>query len=265
MLNRPIHTMNFRSAALFLLCFAWTLTAHAQETAADGSRYVVVETGDTLWTIAAKNGLTLDALLALNGRSRENNVILVGEKITVATAPPPTATPLPTATPPPTATSIPAEPPMPTATVMTVAVPTAEPLPTTIAPGILCVEVFADENRNTSRESGESLVGGEPVTVESADIPQRPLASDGSCYTVTSDLYTVTYQLSDPQFKTASPVRSVQVEPNSREVVVFNRTAVARSASWTLDGMLIPLVGAFALIGLFVAYRSGDIMRSKRW
>ncbi len=264
-MNRPIHTMNFRLVVLFLLCFGWTLTAHAQETAADGSRYVVVETGDTLWKIAATNGLTLDALLALNGRSRENNVILVGEKITVATAPPPTATPLPTVTPPPTATSIPAEPPMPSATVITVAVPTSEPPPMPIASGILCVEVFADENRNTSRESGESLVGGEPVTVESADIPQRPLASDGSCYTVTSDLYTVIYQLNDPQFETVTAVRSVQVEPNSREVIVFNRTATKDSADWTLNGLLIPLVGAFALIGLLVTYRSGDIMRSKRW
>jgi len=63
-----------------------------------------VRSGDTLWSIAARYGLSLDDLLALNGLSMES-VIMPGQELRIrAEAPPaPSPTPAPTDTPPPTA------------------------------------------------------------------------------------------------------------------------------------------------------------------
>lgn len=68
----------------------------------------IVKQGDTLWGIAARYGLTLDALLALNGID-QNTLIRVGQELyiraveTAVPTPTPTFTPLPSAMPQPTA------------------------------------------------------------------------------------------------------------------------------------------------------------------
>lgn len=60
-----------------------------------GSGTYVVKSGDTMAKIAAKNGMTLDALLSLNPQVKNKNLIVVGQKIVVkagSTAPAAAAT-----------------------------------------------------------------------------------------------------------------------------------------------------------------------------
>lgn len=109
-----------------------------------------VRSGDTLWSIAARYGLTLDDLLALNGLSMDS-VILPGEELRIrpeapsapSSTPAPTDTPTPasgitvaaglTTTPSPTATLPPSPAPATITPRPTLALPT--PTPVTVAPG----------------------------------------------------------------------------------------------------------------------------------
>ena len=76
-----------------------TATPHA-----DGSIVHQVELGQTLWSIAASYGISIDDLLALNSHSA-NTLVVVGDLITVKAAPTQTATATVTKTsPPPTRT-----------------------------------------------------------------------------------------------------------------------------------------------------------------
>jgi uncharacterized protein YkwD len=92
----------------------------------------VVQEGETLWTVAALYGLTLDELLALNGLER-GAILHPGDELRIR-APDPTATPTapPTVTPtaaPPTLTRTPA----PTATFTATARATLTPVPSATA------------------------------------------------------------------------------------------------------------------------------------
>ena len=51
---------------------------------AAGARWYTVAAGDTLWAIARRQGMGLDALLALNPQIKNPNLIQVGEKVRVA-------------------------------------------------------------------------------------------------------------------------------------------------------------------------------------
>ena len=56
----------------------------AAKTAASAASYVTVSPGDTLWAIASRNGMTLEALLALNPGISNPNLIHAGEKVRIA-------------------------------------------------------------------------------------------------------------------------------------------------------------------------------------
>lgn len=105
----------------------------------------VVQEGETLWTIAAIHGMTLDELLTINGLQR-GAVLLPGDQVKLREPDPPTDVPTetPTATEPPapteTATPIPASatPPPASATAPVTAPPTETAAPTrppTLVPG----------------------------------------------------------------------------------------------------------------------------------
>lgn len=243
---------------LLLLC--WVMPVYGQETAADGSKYVVVEAGESLWEIAARHGLTLDELLKLNDKTRANTIIYIGDKITVAPAPPPTVTPLPTATPLPTETAVPTDTPPPSPTPLNAPTLTPTALPPAPQTGILCTLVYDDVNGNGAQDGSERAIDGETMRLVGAD--ERRLGSDGSCYTLPVGEYTLVYDVDTSRYQTVRGNRAVRVMPDVRETVAFDRLVVEESAdlSW-----LIPIVGAFALVVLFIAYRNGDITRSRRW
>lgn len=104
---------------------------------ADGVIYVEVQPNDSLWSIAAAAGLTLNQLLEFNGLT-ENALIQPGQRLIVGHGPPPvtpTTEPLPTATlPPPT------------------------PRPTQIPPRTaICLLAYHDQDRDGVFDAGENL------------------------------------------------------------------------------------------------------------
>ena len=120
---------------------------------AEGLILVTVQSGDTLWSVAARAGLTLEQLLALNEGLTETSFIQPGQQLIigrVAVSPTPTftATPGPTTTPPAAAT--------PT--------PTSEP-----QGGTICLTAFDDSNQNGLHDEGEGLRPAVAFTITNAD------------------------------------------------------------------------------------------------
>ena len=142
---------------------------------ADGDIIVIVGTGDSLWSIAARAGLTLDELLALNEGLTRDSFINAGDEIIIGHGEP-GAEP---------ETEAPAEPDAttenegeeggePEAT----AEPTQTPIPTEAAPaeadatmagGSICLKAFADTNQNGLHDAGESLQGGVAFTITNGE------------------------------------------------------------------------------------------------
>ncbi|MEZ4515428.1 MAG: LysM peptidoglycan-binding domain-containing protein [Chloroflexota bacterium] len=122
---------------------------------------VVVQPDESLWAIAARAGLTLPEILALNNLT-ENDVIRPGDVIIIGTGtPPPTAISpemlTPTATPPP---------------------PTLRP---TLAPpaATICLTAFEDTNRNGFHDDDEPTNTGVAFTVFNHDAVVANVVTDG--------------------------------------------------------------------------------------
>jgi LysM repeat protein len=127
-----------------------------------------VQSGDTLFAIAAQFNLTLDQLLALNNLTRDT-VLQVGQVLIVGAA---AGTATPTIQP--TATAQITVTPAVTSTTPAAATPTLAITSPSAAPSGLCLLAFDDVNGNARREAGEALVAdvqfdmkrdnGEPVS-----------------------------------------------------------------------------------------------------
>lgn len=129
---------------------------------ANGVISVVVQPNESLWIIAARAGLTLPDLLALNGLT-ENDVIRPGDVIIIGAGQPPAAEGTPTAAGPPTAT-----PPPPT------------PRPTRQTPtATICLIAFEDSNQNTVQDAGEPATPGVAFTVFNRDQVVANVITDG--------------------------------------------------------------------------------------
>jgi hypothetical protein len=136
---------------LLILSFSSAALAQDSPTStpdAEGNIFVVVQPNDSLWAIAARAGIPLAELLALNNLT-EASIIAPGDLLLIGRVDPPaTATqsvpPSPTATrppPPPTATAVP-------------------PPPTTI-----CLKAFADLNRDGQHNAGEPFKAAVAFTI----------------------------------------------------------------------------------------------------
>lgn len=144
--------MNKLWAIMVGLVWLWLIAAGAQAQAqplptpdAEGVIYVQVQPNDALWSIAARAGLTLPELLALNNLT-EDAIVQPGDLLIVGrVTPAPTETPIPSPTPtlaPPTA------------------VPTDSPSNTAI-----CLAAFDDLDQNGQQGVGEPLRAGVVFTV----------------------------------------------------------------------------------------------------
>jgi hypothetical protein len=122
---------------------------------------VVVQPDESLWIIAARAGLTLPDLLALNNLT-EADVIRPGDVIILAVG-----------TPPPTAVS---------PEMMT---PTATPPPPTLRPtqpppaATICLSAFEDSNQNGIRDPDEPATPGVAFTVFNRDVVIGNIITDG--------------------------------------------------------------------------------------
>lgn len=143
---------------------------------ADGVIQVIVQSGDSLWGIAARNGLTIDEIYELNGLN-ESTIVRVGDVITVGFAEPPEEEA-------PDDAAVedgeggPADTPVD-------AEPTATPLPPTptLTPapngGNICLKAFDDVNQNGLHDADESLKAGVAFTVSDASSVVFNYVSDG--------------------------------------------------------------------------------------
>ena len=123
---------------------------------ADGVIYVVVQPNDALWSIAARAGLTLAELLALNGLA-EDALIQPGQRLIIGYGPTPTTAVTPTAT---------------------FAPPTLTPTPAPPRTAI-CVLAFDDANRNGVFDAGEALRAGVAFTIYDRTAVVANLITDG--------------------------------------------------------------------------------------
>lgn len=127
---------------------------------ATGAIVVIVQPGESLWIIAARAGLSLPELLALNGLT-DQSIINPGDAIIIGQVTPP-------------AISTPDEG-SPTATL-----PPPTPRPTEPRPeAAVCLTAFDDLNRNGIREATEPLRAGVAFTVYNTEAVVANYITDG--------------------------------------------------------------------------------------
>jgi len=140
---------------------------------ADGVIIVIVQVGDTLWSVAARAGLTLEELLELNDLTRDS-FIQPGQELIIGYAEgsaPPAGSVTPDVTDTITVTAAAS----PTVTVRSTPSPSATPQPTpqiVITPatgGSICLKAFADSNQNGLHDAGEPLRPAVAFTITNAD------------------------------------------------------------------------------------------------
>lgn len=133
---------------------------------ADGQIIYTVQSGDTLWSIAAVHGITVDELRANNGLT--SDIISVGQTLIIrqGTAAEPTATTEAGAT---AAATDPGTDPgtEPTAVTEpgTESTPIVQVSPTPTGTGLVCALIWNDANGNGVRDATETLVLGGLLTV----------------------------------------------------------------------------------------------------
>lgn len=126
---------------------------------ATGAIIVIVQPGESMWVIAARAGLSLPELLALNNLT-ENSIINPGDALIVGYATPVAPSP---------------EPETPPATL-----PPPTPRPSaTPAVAIVCVSAFDDRNRNGAQDPGEALRAGVAFTVYNSQAVVANYVTDG--------------------------------------------------------------------------------------
>lgn len=148
---------------LALMSFFWPSSSLAQIDPTstpdpEGNIYYIVQPNDSLWSIAARSGISLQELLDLNDMV-EDSVVNPGDQLLLGHVdPPPTATSdIPTPTrPPPTASET--------------------PLPQYTA---ICMTAFDDLNRDGKHDVGEALLAGVAFTVFNDQIVVANYITDG--------------------------------------------------------------------------------------
>ncbi|MFQ5399693.1 MAG: LysM domain-containing protein [Anaerolineae bacterium] len=130
---------------------------------AEGVIYTEVKPNDSLWSIAARAGITLQELLDLNGLS-EDAIIQPGDQLIIGHGLPPATPTVPAPTPTVTATR---PPPTPTAT--------ASPPPRTA----ICLLAFMDLDKNGRYEGNEPLRAAVAFTVFNEETVVANYITDG--------------------------------------------------------------------------------------
>ncbi len=125
----------------------------------DGNIIYVVQSGDSLWRIAANTGLTVEQLKAMNGLT--SDIVSIGQRLIIGQATQAVSTPTPQPTVDPnaaTATPAPAA-----------GAATATPAQVAAGAGTVCALLYEDTNGNGRRDDSEGpLAGGQLAVVETS-------------------------------------------------------------------------------------------------
>ena len=199
---------------------------------ADGNIIYVVQEGDTLWAIAARNGISIDDIKRMNGLT--SDIISVGQRLIIGQGT--SSNPEPTAT----ATTAPGQP-----TTAVEASATSESLPSATAPatqvaiateppgkGTVCALLWNDANGNGVRDPSETLLaGGQLSMVEIATgRPVQVYTTDGvsepHCFNdIPAGQYTVSSAAPAGYNATRAPSTPLEVLAGSTSTLEFGAQA----------------------------------------
>jgi hypothetical protein len=144
---------------------------------AEGHIYHMVQAGDTLWSIAARAGITLDQLLQLNNLNRET-FIQAGQQLLLGRVEPPAMVEEEEAEADASLTlAEAAEEPAPTPTLQP-PTPTIVPTPVTRG-GDICLKAFDDLNQNGIHDPGETLRASVVFTIADGTTVHSNYVTDG--------------------------------------------------------------------------------------
>jgi len=178
---------------------------------AEGNIYVEVQPNDSMWSIAARAGISLQTLLDLNGLT-ENSIVKPGDRLLVGQVEPlPTDTPEPTITP----TRLP---PTPTRT--------PQPLPETA----VCLYAFDDLNRDGAHDPAEPLRGAVAFTIFTDEAVVANYITDGLTEPHCLNLEPGTYRI------TRSIGRDETLTGDGDVAVLLNRGNVVELAFGSYQG-----------------------------
>jgi hypothetical protein len=203
---------------------------------ADGSIVHTVQGGETLWSVAATYGLTLDEIRALNPDVED--LIYVGQKLLIREGAEEEVTEEPTAEP--TATDT--EEPEPTEEVVATTgggevateTPVVPAAPTALAAapveeqsgGTVCVTSYLDENRSGTRDAGEGLLPGMVIVVSNDSGELGRYTTDGAsepyCFQgLEAGTYQISQETNSNWLATTLTAWGVSLEPGVVENLEF--------------------------------------------
>ena len=225
----------------------------------DGKIVYIVKEGDSLWTIAALSGITVEELRALNG-IQPNDFISPGMELLLGLGGPE----------------------LPTAVPGDVASPT--PVPVTPTPlvntGEICILLFGDDNGNARLDEGEmALPNGELSVADVQGVVVGEITTtedlEGSCFTaLPAGDYNVSAAVPPEHNPTTSMNIPIRLQPGEIKNVEFGAqpsAALLGSSTDPDDGQstLLGLLGGLLLIaagglGYYASRMSRKVPRSLR-
>ncbi|MBK8985665.1 MAG: LysM peptidoglycan-binding domain-containing protein [Chloroflexi bacterium] len=189
---------------------------------ADGNIYVVVQPNDSMWSIAARAGISLPTLLELNDLT-ENSVVRPGDRLLIGRV-----EPLPTVTPEPSPTA-------------TLGPPTPTRTPPPLPPTSVCLTAFDDLNQDGIHDGGEPLRGAVAFTIFTEQAVVANYITDGLSEPRCLELEPGSYRI------TRSIGRDETLSNDGDVAVLLNRGSVVQLFFGSYRGAA--MVGATAVSG----------------
>jgi hypothetical protein len=198
---------------------------------AEGIIYSVVQPGDSIWSIAAKAGLTLDEILELNDLSKDD-FVSVGDLLIVGHGDPAGTEPEVAEE----AEEVEATEtePEPTATPEAVADTTNQEAETAAAAeeearaaaASICLSAFRDENQNGARDEGEPLRSAVAFTISDVEKVVSNYVTDGAsepfCITgLAPGNYQITRSIASGEVVTNESAQTVSLETGQSKTLEF--------------------------------------------
>ncbi len=208
---------------------------------AEGVIYSVVQAGDSVWSIAAKAGITLEEIRELNNLA-EGAFVSVGDRLIVGYGDPPGAEE-PIEEPAEAEESQPEATPTPESVTTTQAAETAEEETSSAS---LCLSAYTDENQNGVRDEGEPLRSAVAFTISDVEKVVSNYVTDGAsepfCIEgLSPGNYQITRSISSGEVATNESAQSMALAAGESVTVEFGSyidgSAIAQAnASSEADG-----------------------------